>query len=198
MMYDYRTWTPEKQIAVVAQRQKDGLPWHGPPHFDAPGEYRIVTGACFEHKSILQGVERMEWFAGELLSCIQEIGSPCDAWVVLPSHYHLLVQIGDMKKFSHQLGQLHGRTSYSMNKEDGTAGRRVWYRCQDRCMRSEAHYYATINYIHNNPVKHGYATLWTDWPFSSFHAYLDAKGRDWLVNIWQSYPLLNYGDKWDS
>ena len=63
-------------------------------------------------------------------------------------------------------------------------------------MRSESHYYATMNYIHNNPVKHGYATLWTDWPFSSVHGYLGVKGG-WLVNVWRSYPLLNYGDKWD-
>lgn len=64
-------------------------------------------------------------------------------------------------------------------------------------MRSEAHYYTTLNYIHNNPVKHGYASKWTDWPFSSVHWYLDVKGRKWLEDVWRSYPVLNYGDKWD-
>ena len=58
-----------------------------------------------------------------------------------------------------------------------TRGRRVWYRCQDRCMRSEGRLFTPpSNYIHNNPVKHGYATLWTDWPFSSVHGYLGLKG----------------------
>jgi putative transposase len=196
-MYDYRTWTPEQKAAIVVQRQKDSLPWHGPPHFEAPGEYRIVTGACYEHRQILKGPDRLAWFAGELLSCLAETGCRCDAWVVLPNHYHVLLQVFDMRAFSRQIGQLHGRTSFVMNKEDGIRGRQVWYRCQDRCMRSEAHYYATLNYIHNNPVKHGHAKLWTDWPYSSIHAYLDAKGRDWLVNVWRSYPLYNYGDRWD-
>jgi putative transposase len=64
-------------------------------------------------------------------------------------------------------------------------------------MRSEAHYYTTLNYIHNNPVKHGHVAKWTDWPFSSVHEYLALKGREWLVNAWQAYPVLNYGDSWD-
>ena len=168
-MYDYRTWTPEKQISVVAQRQKDGLPWHGPPHFDAPGEYRIVTGACYEHRSILAA--SIAW-SGFPVNCFP--ASRKSARLAMPGWscpviIIILVQIGEMKEFSHQLGKLHGRTSHTMNKEDGADGRQVWYRCQDRCMRSESHYYATMNYIHNNPVKHGYVTLWTDWPFSSFH-----------------------------
>ena len=141
-----------------------------------PGEYRIVTGACYEHQPILEGVYRRAWFAGELLSSIQEADLACDAWVILPNHYHVLVQIENMKRFSYQLGQLHGRTSFTMNQEDGIRGRRVWYRCQDRCMRSEAHYYATMNYIHNNPVKHGYVRMWTDWSFSSVHGYLTCQG----------------------
>jgi putative transposase len=84
-----------------------------------------------------------------------------------------------------------------MNGEDETQGRQVWYRYQDRCMRSERHYYTTLNYIHNNPVKHGYVKLWGEWPFSSFHWYLQTKGRDWLTDVWRSYPVRNYGDSWD-
>jgi putative transposase len=64
-------------------------------------------------------------------------------------------------------------------------------------MRSEAHYYTTLNYIHNNPVKHRCAMKWTDWPYSSVYWYLQAKGREWLKDVWRSYPVLHYGDKWD-
>lgn len=64
-------------------------------------------------------------------------------------------------------------------------------------MRSERHYYTTINYIHNNPVKHGYVERWCDWPYSSFHEYLKGKGRDWLKDVWREYPVLHYGDAWD-
>jgi putative transposase len=139
----------------------------------------------------------LSWFEEELLASLRELASICAAWVVLPNHYHVLVCINDMRVLSRGIGQLHGRTSFEMNREDDLRGRRVWYRCQDRCMRSEAHYYTTLNYIHNNPVKHGHVKKWTDWPFSSVHWYLQAKGRAWLEDVWRSYPVLNYGDTWD-
>ena len=64
-------------------------------------------------------------------------------------------------------------------------------------MRSERHYFTTLNYIHNNPVKHGYVDKWGDWPCSSYHWYLENKGRDWLLELWHEFPVLNYGDQWD-
>ncbi len=84
-----------------------------------------------------------------------------------------------------------------MNLEDGQRKRKVWYRCQDRIMRSDSHYYTTLNYIHNNPVKHGYVSSWSDWPFSSFAWYSQTSGRDWLDDLWNLYPVLDYGAVWD-
>lgn len=196
-MYDYRRWTPEQRDQVVKERIQRGYPWHSPPHVDAPGYFRIITGACFEHAHYLSTATRMGWFENELLEHIREQGLDCTAWVVLSNHYHILVKINDIKEFTTKQGQLHGRTSFEMNKDDGTTGRRVWYRCQDRCIRSERHYHTTLNYIHNNPIKHGYVKKWSEWPFSSFHWYLATKGREWLEEIWREHPVLNYGDKWD-
>jgi putative transposase len=102
-----------------------------------------------------------------------------------------------MKRFAKTIGQLHGRTSFEMNGLDNARGRRVWYNCQDRCMRSEGHFYTSINYVHNNPVKHGYVKKWPEWPFSSVHGYLETMGREWLLDLWSSYPVLDYGKGWD-
>jgi len=54
-----------------------------------------------------------------------------------------------------------------------------------------------MNYVHNNPVHHGYVDRWTDWPWSSAEKYLEAVGRDRASEIWREYPLLDYGKKWD-
>ena len=58
---------------------------------------------------------------------------------------------------------------------------------------------ATIssNYIHNNPVKHGYVEKWQHWPFSSAAWYLEHKGREWVLDLWREYPVLDYGKSWD-
>ena len=196
-MYDYRRWTPEQRSRAVVERIQRGYPWHSPPHLQAPAGYRIVTGTCFDHQEVLSTPERLAWFESELLNLLQELDIPCAAWCVLPNHYHVLVWVQDIQEFSRRLGQLHGRTSHTMNMEDNTIGRKVWFRSHDRCMRSERHYYATLNYIHNNPVKHGYVEKWTDWPYSSVHWYLETQGRNWMLDMWREYPVLNYGDTWD-
>ena len=196
-MYDYRKWKPEKQAAALKERVAHGFPLHSPPHLPEPDAFGIITGACFEHQPILQSPDRLKWFELQLLGHLKKQPLEIAAWVVLPNHYHVLAKIPDIKAFTKAQGQLHGRTSYKINNKDNQQGRKVWFRCTDRAMRSERHYFTTLNYIHNNPVKHGYVDRWHEWPYSSFHWYLENKGRDWLVDMWKEYPVLNYGDKWD-
>lgn len=64
-------------------------------------------------------------------------------------------------------------------------------------MRGDNHFWATMNYIHHNPVKHGYVNTWTDWPFSSAADFIEEVGRDKAIEIWKSHPILNYGKGWD-
>lgn len=64
-------------------------------------------------------------------------------------------------------------------------------------MKSEGHYYATLNYVLHNAVHHGYATKWTEWPYSNAAQYLEDCGREQALQIWTSYPLYDYGKDWD-
>lgn len=64
-------------------------------------------------------------------------------------------------------------------------------------MRSERHYLATLNYVHHNPVRHGYVARWTDWPWSSAAEYLARTGVEEAKHIWQQYPIRDYGKDWD-
>ena len=119
-MYDYRKWNREKQVAALKERVARGFPLHSPPHVPEPDAYRIITGACFEHKPILEGYGlRLKWFEQQLLDHLRRKNqSRVAAWVVLPNHYHVLVNIPDIKSFTKAQGQLHGRTSFKINKED--------------------------------------------------------------------------------
>ena len=73
----------------------------------------------------------------------------------------------------------------------------MWYRFQDRQIRGERHYFASLNYIHANPVKHGCVAKATEWPHSSFHEYLAKYGREVLADLWREYPVDEYGKTWD-
>ena len=64
-------------------------------------------------------------------------------------------------------------------------------------MRNEDHFWATMNYIHHNPVKHGYVSRWDEWDWSSATDFMESVGREEAMRIWKDHPLLDYGKGWD-
>src|SRR5215813_4889472 len=96
-------------------------------------------------------------FSNYLINKLQEIQARIYGWVILPNHYHGLWSVDTMDSLSRALKQLHGQTSREWNLLDDFVGtRQVWYRFSDRKRRGEEHFYRALNYIHLNPVKHGY------------------------------------------
>ena len=120
------------------------------------------------------------------------------AWAVLLNHYHLLVHVTEFGALGDIFRLVHGPTAREWNLQDDALGRKVWYRFTDRAIRSERHYYTVLNYIHHNPVKHGWAESPYDWEESSVHWYLIHQGRDWLRDSWVRYPVRDYGRGWDA
>jgi hypothetical protein len=59
------------------------------------------------------------------------------------------------------------------------------------------HHWPTLNYVHHNPVRHGYTGRWMDWPWSSAAQYLAQTGLEQAKRIWRAYPLSDYGKDWD-
>lgn len=104
----------------------------------------------------------------------------------------------DLRAFTTALGKLHGRSARAWNLKDGALHRKVFHRSADRHIRSEAHFWATLNYIQHNPVRHQYVEKWTDWPWSSAHDYLRSVGRTSATQIWRAYPVREYGEGWDA
>jgi hypothetical protein len=46
-------------------------------------------------------------------------------------------------------------------------------------------------------VYHGYVEHWQDWPWSSAAEFLEQVGREHAIEVWERYPILDYGKKWD-
>ena len=53
--------------------------------------------------------------------------------------------------------------------ERGIWQRRFW----EHAIRDDRDYAAHIDYCHINPVKHGYVKRVVEWPYSSFHRYVE-------------------------
>ncbi len=199
MPYEYRRVSPGEQAEIVENRRKRGYPFHAPPHPYRGSGWYLLTGTNFEHTSLMHTSDRRDEFEKRLIDAFHSIDAEIAGWVILPNHYHILVVgVESFDNVSVVLKRLHGSTSREWNLADRMTGqRRVWYKFTDRGIRDEHHYYQVLNYIHYNPVKHGYVSTPYMWAWSSVHLYFDTKGREWLRKTWKSYPIDNFGSGWD-
>jgi putative transposase len=196
-MYRYRDLTSEQRAELIEQRRTRGYPPHSPPHLAHEGCRYLLTAACYEHKCHLALDSRRQEMLNRLFETLVKHGIELRAWVVLPNHYHLLAYVPDFTVLGRLFGSVHGSTAYQWNREDHVSGRKVWYRYADRAIRSERHYFTTLNYIHFNPVKHRWVEAPYEWSQTSVHWYLEYYGREWLRALWVQYPVRDYGRHWD-
>ena len=131
-----------------------------------------------------------------------------DAWVVLPDHLHCIWTLppGDDDfsnrwkaikiRFVQAIPRIERRSQTRISKgERGIWQRRFW----EHVIRDERDYAQHIDFIHVNPLKHGYVTQVKDWPYSTFHRYVAAGllPADWCGEL-TDVPSEDQWDKLDS
>lgn len=112
-----------------------------------------------------------------------------EAIVVLPDHLHTLWTLAEgdndystrwmliKRKFSSGLSAVPSNPSQASKREKGLWQRRFW----EHCIRDQRDWRKHLDYIHYNPVKHGLITRVSDWPYSSFHRFVE---RGWYSEDW--------------
>ena len=156
-MYDWRRMTDVERQQVLNERRAKKLPWHSPPHFDYEGTHKyLISAACYEHAFIIgKNSERLTECEQNLISVCQRFCRFLYAWCILPNHYHTVVQTARIKELRNALGEFHGQSAFRWNEADGNRGRKVWHNCFERPIRSDRHYWATLNYVHHNQCTMG-------------------------------------------
>jgi len=94
------------------------------------------------------------------------------AYVILPDHFHFLMRVdddhGDFSKIMHSLKRnftINFKRFYSVENSATLWQRGFW----DHIIRDENDLEKHFDYIHWNPVKHGYVKLPEDWQQSTYN-----------------------------
>ncbi len=110
-------------------------------------------------------------------------------WCVMPNHVHVLITsmrghslteiVQSQKSYTGKmiLRRLSGSAGLRPARKDTAGGtpalpinRRIWQpEYYDRFIRTDRHFDATLDYIHQNPVRAGLASRPEEWPWSSTH-----------------------------
>ena len=128
-----------------------------------------------------------------------------DAWAVLPDHLHAVWTLppGDddfstrwrLIKTVFARGLPAGERLSEVRRRRGERGiwqRRFW----EHAIRDDADYAAHLDYVHFNPVRHGYVAAASQWPYSTFRSCVE-RGLyppDWIGSGVQDIPAGEPGE----
>jgi putative transposase len=146
------------------------------------GNTYFITIITNDRKTIL--VENNNLLRASISKYERELEFSIAAWVILPDHFHIVI---DPKK--NNLSSIIQKVKLSFSKKyryrsDKWSGY-VWQsRFWDHVIRDQKDMNNHIDYIHYNPVKHGYVKSPFLWNLSSIHDYakLGYYAEDWGVS----------------
>ena len=129
---------------------------HAPLHRLGEHGVYMVTAATLYKKHLYSGAERLTLLENELLSLAKKYHWHLEAWAVFSNHYHFVARSEDeSESLRRLLTHLHANAARELNRLDEAAGRAVWYNFWDTRLTYETSYLARLNYVHQNPVRHG-------------------------------------------
>jgi putative transposase len=131
---------------------------HAPLHrLSEYGTYPVTAGT-FRKEHHFRAPDRLDYLEAALLAAAKEVGWQLEAWAVFSNHYHFVGHAGS-RPLAEWLAELHRQSAAHVNHLEGAGGRQVWFNYWETALTFEKSYLARLNYVHQNPVKHGLAPL---------------------------------------
>ncbi|MDP2099970.1 MAG: transposase [Methylobacter sp.] len=159
---------------------------HRPAHLLLDSSAYFITGSIYEKRHLLD-----DDLKNDLINLMKQEFARCNwdfsHWVILDNHYHVMVNSFKGEDLPKIIGRLHFKSGKLIRKKVISQSP-IWWNYWDYCPRNEKDYFVRLNYLLNNPVKHGYVEKLNAYPYSSFHQYLGRHGREELVSQFKKHP----------
>lgn len=157
-----------------------------------PGACFFFTVVTHQRRPFLTHPENMALLRKAMGDVKRRYPFTIDGIVIMPDHIHAIWQLpyGD-NDYSSRWAQIKRRFSMSVTageklsrsrmakRERGIWQRRFW----EHAIRSEEDWRLHMDYIHYNPVKHGYVASPEEWPYSSLDNCIQ---KGWYEKGWGS------------
>ncbi len=147
-----------------------------------PGGTWFFTVNLLERKNNDLLIREIDLFRNTVLAVRKRYPFQIDAWVVLPEHMHAVWTLppGDAN-FSNRWRLIKSgfsralpKTEYRSNVRKMAGERGIWQRhFWEHSIRDETDFERHVDYVHINPVKNGHVASAVEWPYSSFHRYVE-------------------------
>lgn len=141
---------------------------HAPIHwFDHHGAYSF-TGSTYMKQHVFRSADRKDFLLDKIHEFARSYGWNLESWSVFSNHYHLIaVSPENPEGLRQMLNDLHSATGREINRADGAEGRQVWHQYWETALTYQRSYLARLNYVMQNPVKHGLVLRASDYRWCS-------------------------------
>ncbi len=158
--------------------------YHAPFHeMKEPGLY-MVTAGTFSKIHHFDCDEMLAEMRNRLLSCAEEFGWQLHAWSIFSNHYHFLgLSPAEPGTLSKLVRKLHATTALAVNRSQGMLGRKVWHQYWESKIDFERSYLARLNYIHQNPVRHGLVPIAADYQWCSTRRFYETTSQSFQNTV---------------
>jgi putative transposase len=161
---------------------------HNPPHwYEERGVY-IVTGGTNRKEHFFHDRVLIEHLTDTLLEFAVHYGWTLQAWAVLANHYHYVAETDTPATLPRFMQRLHSVTALKANRHHGTPGRQVWNQYWDTRISYYSSWLARLNYVNQNPVKHGLVKHAHSYPYCSA-AWMTMKASNELVKTLRTFDF---------
>jgi len=160
------------------------------------GATYFFTVVVFQRRPLFDDPARVEQLRAAFQAEMVRRPFYIDAMVVMPDHLHAIWTMPPGEaKYSIRWRNIKRSLTWNIEPENRPAvsSRRrhkkeqaIWQpRFWEHRIRDETDYARHVDYIHYNPVKHGYVRRPVDWPYSSIHRYIrqGVLSADWGCGI---------------
>ncbi len=145
---------------------------HNPPHLFMADTKYFITGATYQKIRHIKTVKTKEAVLKYMYKSFEHYGWKIEDWVLLDNHYHIMaISPENALTLSSVINNFHRFSANWIKKNiaESFEAKRIWANYWDKCITFEKSYFARLNYIWFNPVKHGYVENPEDWRFGSYH-----------------------------
>jgi len=160
------------------------------PRIELPGKYHIINrGVAQMH--IFKEPADYEYFEELMCFYAKSFGITMHNYCLMGNHYHLLLEI-QSENLSKFMRQLNMNYSIYFNKKNKRAGHLWQGRFKSWYVTDEAYLYMLMCYIEQNPLKANIVKDITEYPYSSYHYFLNYKEIPECLK--DSWIVENYKD----
>jgi putative transposase len=156
---------------------------------DYSGHIWFFTIVTHNRVQMLTSEEARRCLRKAINDCREKYPFKIDAWVLLPDHLHCIWDLSEEDlNYSRRWSIIKRKFTQAFRRFNVPNPpfwqKRFWAHHIDNDGDYEGH----LNYIHYNPVKHGYVKAPREWPWTSFHRFAES-GRH--ATNWGEYVNIS-------